>query len=107
MNDKDKSNLGLFAVLFGVIFSTLFGIFKLAKENAEGGAELKQARDAIDELFIEGEDEGTIANALLLRAHEELGDQLTEDQMNKLKKLVHEERLKLESTGKLPKKKGV
>ena len=100
MNKNGKNDFGLFALVFSLIFGVLFGAYKLIIGAIEG-LEVEKLCKAIDKLYLEGQDESTIANALIVRAHEQLGDKLTGDQMNKLKKLVLVERLELEREGKL------
>lgn len=97
---NDKSNLGLFAILFGAIFGVTYGAFK-AIESTGSGAELKRLQDAIDKLFLEGKNEVEITNALMMLASEQMGDKFTEDATDKIKAWVLEEKIKLRKEKKI------
>lgn len=109
MANNDKNNFGFFAAAFAAIFGSLYGIHKAVsgaseanrKKKASIDAEREKLNAAIEKLFIEGKDETTIIDGLLLLVREQMGNRLNEKGIEQVKGWVKEVKLRLQKEGKI------
>lgn len=99
-NKNDKDNLGIFAAIFAAIFGVTYGGYKLISGSMEN-SEVRRVKEFIDKLFLEGENEVTITNALIVDASKDLGEKFSQDVIDRIKAMVLEEKIRLRKEGKL------
>jgi hypothetical protein len=100
MENNNKNNLGLFAAVFAAIFGTTYGAYKLFSGSMEN-SEVRRVKEFVDKLFLEGKDEVTITNMLIVDASRQLGDKFSQDVIDRIKATVLEEKMKLRKEGKI------
>jgi hypothetical protein len=99
-NNKDGNNFGLFAAVFAAIFGTIYGASKLIEGSMENSME-KRLEGTIDELFLAGNSESVITNALIKDASQKMGVSFNQDMTDKIVALVLKEKIKLRGQNKI------
>ncbi|MGA7194324.1 MAG: hypothetical protein WBW94_11905 [Anaerolineales bacterium] len=97
-NDKDK-NWGLFAVLFGAIFTILWGIFKTVKNVHHRGEGIKKIRDVIREGLRIGLTDDQILQSFYDDASKQFGRELTVSEKSEIDIIFDKERNNITATG--------
>ena len=99
-NKKNDDHLGLFAAVFAAIFGVTYGGYKLISGSMEN-SDVVRVKEFIDKLFLEGKDEVTITNTLIVDASGDLGDKFSQDVVDRIKSIVLEEKIRLRKEGKI------